>query len=164
MRLLIGLLAAPLLLGLAETAGAQEGARPARRGRTFWRSEQTVENLALTPEQIEQLEADEAAFAVRDREISDQWAESRRELQETLAEDRFSPEKANRLRDALAQLAAERSTLNTERQVATRRVLTADQWAELQTVRERIEERRRMARRMWRGPGARRATPKASRK
>jgi Spy/CpxP family protein refolding chaperone len=146
MRILIGLLAAPLLLGLTQTAGGQEETRPARRSRAFWSNEQTVELLALAPEQIEQLEADGAAFAVRDQEISEQWAESRRELQETLAEDRFSPEKANRLRDEIAKLAAERSTLTSERQIAIRRVLTADQWAELRAGQELRAERRQMMR------------------
>lgn len=180
MRVWIGLLAILVCLGLTQAAPAQEAgeaatapeeatapeaaesspaARPARRGRTFWRNPNTVELLALTPEQCGELEAGEAEFAARNRELAEQVSEIQEELEGTLAEDRFSPEKANRLRDELAKLAAERAALAADRQIAVRRVLTADQWAELRAEQEARAERRQMMRQrmeqgMRRGPRA----------
>ncbi len=141
MRILIGLLAVPLLLGLSGPAGAEEEARPARRQRAFWRSERTVERLGLTPDQVERLEAVETELAERQRELTESWREARGAIREELAKAEFSPERARELGKKIAELAGERSELNTERQIETRRVLTADQWAELQAVRERMEER-----------------------
>lgn len=166
MRIWIGLLAAALLLGPALAATAQEEAaevpetiRPGRRGRTFWRNPQTVELLALTPEQCGELETGEAEFAARNRELAEEVSGVRVEMEETLAGDRFSPEKANRLRDELAKLAGERAALAADRQIAVRRVLTADQWAQLKAEQEaqaarRQEMRQRMEQRMPRGPRA----------
>jgi len=143
MRILIGLLAAPLVLGLAQNAEAKEGGRPGRRGEEFWRNERVVEKLDLTPEQVERLEADAADFQDREQELAERWKASREEMQEAMRAEDFSLEEANRLGDALAGLASERSRLKTARVIAVRQVLTAEQWSEMETGRLRMAERMR---------------------
>ncbi len=146
MRILIGLLAAPLVLGLAQTAGAREGGRPGRRGGEFWRNEQVVEKLDLSPDQVSRLEETGTGFAARERELAERWKASREEMQKAMGEEDFSLEEVSRLGDALAGLAAERSRLKTARVIAVRQILNAEQWSELETGRRRMAER--MGRRM----------------
>ena len=155
MRIWIGLLAAPLVLGMAQTAGAKEGGRPGRRGGEFWRNEQVVEKLDLTPEQVERLEAAAADFQDREQELAERWRTSREAMREAMGAEDFSLEEANRLGDALAGLAAERSRLKTAQEIAIRQILTAEQWNELQTGRRRMSER--MGRRRDAAAGARRS-------
>lgn len=151
MRVWIGLLAAPLLLGLAQTAGAKEETHPGKRGgHNFWHSEQMVETLALTPEQIEQLEADSATFAARGKAIAKRTKASRQEMREALAAEEFSAEKVTQLGKDIADLAAERATLNTERKIAVRRVLSAEQWSKLESSRKQMGEK--MKKKMRGGP------------
>ncbi len=141
MRIWIGLLAAPLLIGLAGTAEAETGGYRGRRAREFWRSEGMVEKLELTPDQVEQLEAAEAEFAGREREIAEQVKANREESRAALAAEEFSAEKVEDLGEAMAGLAAERTRLMTARQIAIRRILTAEQYSELQDGRRRMGER-----------------------
>ncbi len=151
MRIWIGLLAAPLVMGLAHTAGAREGSPRGREGRDFWRNERVVEKLALTPEQVEKLEATGADFQSQNRELSERRQAGREELQAAMSAEEFSAEEAERLGEVLAGLAAERSRLNTARMIAIRQILTAEQWTELQTGRRRMGER--MQRKLRGGPG-----------
>ncbi|MDP8235574.1 MAG: periplasmic heavy metal sensor [Candidatus Erginobacter occultus] len=160
MRIWIGLLAAPLVMGLAHTAGAREGSPRGREGRDFWRSERVVEKLALTPEQVEKLETTGADFQAQNRELSARWQAGREELQAAMSAEEFSTGEVDRLGEVLAGLAAERSRLNTARMIAIRQILTAEQWDELQTGRQRMGER--MKRKMRGGPrgeAARRGWP-----
>jgi len=160
MRILIGLLAAPLVLGLAQPAGAEESLHPGRGGRNFWRNDRVVEKLALTPEQVERLEADAADFQDRERELAERWRASREAMREAMGAEDFSPEEVERLGDALAGLSAERSRLRTARVIAVRQVLAAEQWSELESGRRLMEERlRRRMRGGPRGEGGKRGWP-----
>ncbi len=141
MRIWIGLLAVPLLLGLAGTAEAETEGYRARRFREFWRSEAMVERLDLTPDQVERLEAAGEDFAGREREIAEQVRTNRQETRTALEAEEFSVEAVEALGEEMAGLAAARARLMTERQIAIRRILTADQYNRLQTGRERMEER-----------------------
>jgi Spy/CpxP family protein refolding chaperone len=150
MRIWIGLLAAPLVMGLAHTAGARESSPRGRGGRDFWRNEQVVEKLALTPEQVEKLETTGADFQSQNRELSERWQESRQEMREAMGAEELSTEEVDRLGEVLAGLAAERSRVKTSQVLAIRQILTAEQWDELQTGRRRRGEM--MMRRMRGGP------------
>ena len=142
MRVWIGLLALPLLLGLSRPAGAEDRGRQGRRGRrSFWRNQEMVEKLALTPEQIEQLEAFDDTFQVRQRELRDQTRKSREEMQDLLAAEEFPEAKAAAQAKIIADGAGARASLQTDRLIAIRGILTAEQWAELQACRERMGER-----------------------
>ncbi len=141
MRIWIGLLAAPLLVGLAGAAEAETEGYRGRRAREFRRSERMAERLELTPDQVERLETVDAEFAGREREIAEQVRANREESRAALAAEEFSAEEVERLGEAMAGLAAERARLMTERQIAIRRILTADQYNELQAGRGRMEER-----------------------
>ncbi len=142
MRVWIALLALPLLLGLSRPAEAEDGGRQGRWGkRNFWRSEEMVEKLALTPEQIEKLEALDDSFDAQRLELRDQARKSREEMKDLLASAEFSQEKAAGLAQIISGQAAERATLDTERLIAIRGTLTAEQWTELESCRERIGER-----------------------
>ena len=141
MRIWIGLLATPLLLGLAGPAEAETGGYRARRFREFWRNERMAERLGLTPDQVERLEAEVADFAEREREITGEVRANREESRAALAAEDFSAEEVERLGEAMAGLAAERARLMTGRQIAVRRILTAEQYSELQDGRRRMGER-----------------------
>ncbi len=132
MRIWIGLLAVPLLLGLAGPAEAEAEGYRARRVREFWRSERMVERLDLTPDQVERLEAAGADFAERERKIAEQVTAHRQETRAALAADEFSAETVEGLGEALAELSAERTRLMTARQIAIRRILTAEQYNQIQ--------------------------------
>lgn len=147
MRIWIGLLAVPLLLGLAGPAAAEDGGYRGRGARAFWRNERVVEKLDLTPDQVEQLESAEAEFAGREREIAEQVKANREESRAALAEEEFSAEKVEELGEAMAELAAGRARLMTARQIAVRRILTAEQYGELQDGRRRMGERIQRGRR-----------------
>lgn len=135
MRIWIGLLAAPLMLGLPLTAGAQEGSPPIRKGRDFWRNEGAMEKLSLSLEQIGQLEETGTDFSAQERKLFERYQTTRQELQAALSAEEVSVEEVERLGNELADLAAERSQLKTARTLARRRILTAEQWAELETGR-----------------------------
>lgn len=150
MRIWIGLLVAPLMLGLTLTAGAQEGARPGRGGSNFWRNERVMEKLALSPEQIGQLEETGTDFSARERELLERYKATRLELQAAFSAEELSVEEVERLGDELAGLAAERSRLKTDQTLARRQILTAEQWAELETGRSQRAEG--MRKRMRSGP------------
>ncbi len=143
MRILIGLMAAPLLLGLARPAAAVEEERMGRRGKEFWKNEQVVEKLDLSPVQVARLETAAENFQGRERELAERWRTSREAMREAMGAEDFSLEEVERLGDALAGLSAERSRLKTARIIAVRQVLTAEQWAELETGRQRLGERMR---------------------
>jgi len=141
-RNLIGILfVVVMILGLALPAAAQMGpGGPPRQGPRhqpppFWRDAETAQALGLSEEQINSLE--DLAYTFRGQEITlraqleTAQLELERAMQDSAANEQTVLKAARKVADLQGQL----FVLGAEHQLKVRKVLTADQWKKLETLR-----------------------------
>jgi len=138
------LLGVPLLVGMASYSNAQPGSGRhgggmkggGQNGFTFWKMEKIVEKLAITPDQIEQLDGIEYKFQTDSVEPEARLKKARLELDHLLSQASYSDEEAGRLVDEITAGSTARIKLVLEKQIAVRGVLSPDQWSQLDQMRE----------------------------
>lgn len=128
--------------------------RPARRGEEgdFWRREDVVTRLDLTPAQRSKLDGIAGRFREETAELQSELREARSEFNVLLEQPDLNRYDLETLIGDIIDLQARITRLNLERRIAVREVLTAEQHVRLRTVRrervrtvgERIRERDRL--------------------
>lgn len=163
------LIGVPVLIGLVSPAIAQPGG--SRRGGgmrggghhgfTFWRVEKIVEKLAITPDQIRQLEDIEYKFQMESIDLEARRNKARLEMDHLLSQDTYSDRKITGLVDEIAAGSSEKIKLGLNKQIAIRGILTPEQWSQLEQRRESRSRKMRMTgkRRGGEGRGMGRSIP-----
>lgn len=153
------LIGVPVLIGLVSPAIAQPGGgqrggggfRGGQHGFAFWRMEKVIEDLSLTPDQIQQFEDIEYKFRMEGIDPEARLKKARLELDHLLSQDAFSTEKVEQLTEEITAASGERVRLGVKKQIAIRKALTPEQWTQLERKRERMLRRMRGGRRGQRG-------------
>jgi Spy/CpxP family protein refolding chaperone len=139
------LLGVPILIGLASYSIAQPGGGQMGKGRmgagrqgfTFWKVEKIVEKLAITPDQIQQLDDLDYNFQMDSIDPEARIKKARLEMDHLLSQDSYSDEKVDGLVDEIIAGSSDRIKLGMNRQIATRKILTPEQWDQLQQMKEK---------------------------
>ena len=151
------LLGVPLLMGVASYSIAQPGGGQhgegrmgsERQGFAFWKMEKIVEKLAITPDQVQQLEDIDYKFQMDGVASDGQLKKARLELDHLLSQDTYSDQDVGRLVDEITAGSTERIKLGLNKQIAVRKVLTPEQWSQLRQM--RANRSRKMKMRMGQG-------------
>jgi len=139
------LLGVPILIGLASYSIAQPGGGRMEKGRmgagrqgfTFWKVEKIVEELAITPDQIQQLDDIDYNFQMDSIDPEARIKKARLEMDHLLSQDSYSDEKADGLVNEIIAGSSDRIKLGLNRQIAIRKILTPEQWDQLQQMKEK---------------------------
>jgi len=135
------LLGVPILIGVASYSIAQPGGGRMRgggqHGFTFWKVEKIVEKLAITPEQIQQLDDIDYNFQMDGINPDARLKKARLELDYLLSQDTYSDQKITDLVDEIAAGSSEKIKLGLNRQIAIRKIITPEQWDQLQQMKEK---------------------------
>ena len=108
-----------------------------RQGFTFWKVEKIVEKLAITPDQIQQLDDLDYNFQLDSIDPEARIKKASLEMDHLLSQDSYSDEKADGLVDEIIAGSSDRIKLGLNRQIATRKILTPEQWDQLQQMKEK---------------------------
>ena len=151
------LLGVPLLVGVASYSIAQPGGGQrgggrmggGRQGFAFWKMENVVEELAITPDQVQQLEDIDYKFQIEGVASDGQLKKARLEFDHLLSQDTYPEQDIGRLVDEITAGSSERIKLGLNRQIAVRKVLTPEQWSQIKQMRG--NRSRKMKMRMGKG-------------
>jgi len=155
------LLGVPLLVGVASYSIAQPGGGQrgggkmggGRQGFTFWKVEKIVEKLAITPDQVQQLDDIEYKFQMDGIDPEARLKKSRLEFDHLLSQDTYSEQDIGRLVDEITAGSSERIKLGLNKQIAIRKVLTLEQWSQLKQMRGKRSRKMRMGKKRSGGSG-----------
>ncbi len=136
----------PGFSALAQPGGGQRGGP--QHGFTFWRSEKVIEELSLTPDQIQQLEEIEYSNRMESMDPEARLKKARLELDHLLSQKTLSSEKIASLTEEITSVSAERVKIGLKKKIEIRKVLTPEQWTQIKRERERRIKRMRSG---WRG-------------
>jgi len=155
------LLGVPLLIGaasysIAQPGGGQRGGGQSMEGRqnfAFWKVEKIVEKLSITPDQVRQLEDIHYTFQTDSVDPEARLKKSRLELDHLLSQATYSDENIGGLVDEISASSSERIKLGLNKQIAIRKILTTDQWSQLQQMRENQGRKMRLGKKRSGGSG-----------
>ena len=155
------LLGVPLLIGaasysIAQPGGGQRGGGQSMGGRqnfAFWKVEKIVEKLSITPDQVRQLEDIHYTFQTDSVDPEARLKKSRLELDHLLSQATYSDENIGGLVDEISASSSERIKLGLNKQIAIRKILTPEQWSQLQQMRENRGRKMRLGKKRSGGSG-----------
>ncbi len=139
------LLGVPILIGLASYSIAQSGGGRmgnggmggGQHGFTFWKVEKIVEKLAITPDQIQQLDDIDYTFQMDKIDPEARIKKARLEMDHLLSQDSYPDQKATGLVDEIIAGSSDMIKLGMNKQIAIRKILTPEQWDQLQQMKEK---------------------------
>ncbi|MEA1928781.1 MAG: Spy/CpxP family protein refolding chaperone, partial [Candidatus Auribacterota bacterium] len=140
-----------LMLGIASYSIARPGSGNwggGGQGFTFWKTEEIVEELSLTPDQIQGLDEIEYTYQEKSIDPETRMKKARLELDHLLSQETFSEEEIGRLVDEITAGSTERIKLGLNKQIAIRGVLTSEQWSRIRQMRENRSRRMRMGKKL----------------
>jgi len=150
------LLGVPILIGLASYSIAQSGGGRmgkggmggGQHGFTFWKVEKIVEKLAITPDQIQQLDDIDYKFQLDKIDPEARVKKARLEMDHLLSQDSYPDQKVTGLVDEIIAGSSDMMKLGLNKQIAIRKILTPEQWDQLQQMRQ---NRSRKMKKNWSG-------------
>lgn len=147
------LLVPALLVMLSDSFAQPGGGHLGRRsgGReshsfAFWRVENVVEEISLTPTQIQQLNDVEYNFRMGSIAADARLEQARLELDHILSKDTYSEQKTTELINEITAAGTEKIKLDLTKYLAIRGILTQDQWSQLDQMKDNRLRKMRKAR------------------
>lgn len=157
----LGIVVVLVGLGIVTQAAAQRGPRRF----AFLKSEEMVEKLSLTDEQVTRLEAVDYKFRKASIDVNARLKSAQLSLDHFLSGENVNKQKLEGLVDEIAQARGEQTKLSLEKKIAIRGVLSLEQWQKVEQGRARLTRRMRNQRRDGdrgrrnRGEGSRKGAP-----